>query len=153
MTARILRLTRADLVLARQTFLTMAGVFETEAEPLGDEYLARLLSRQDFWALAAVDGHAVVGGLTAHVLPMTTSETDALFIYDLAVVPAHQRQGIGRRLVDEARAMAAAHGIDDVFVPAEDEDTHALAFYRALGGTATAATFFSFPAPPRGSRA
>ncbi|MEZ5291137.1 MAG: GNAT family N-acetyltransferase [Vicinamibacterales bacterium] len=152
MTAHITRLTPADAALARETFLTMAAVFETDAEPLGDDYLARLLEREDFWALAAVDGPAVVGGLTAHVLPMTTSETRALFIYDLAVVPDRQRHGIGRRLVEEVRALALSQGIDDVFVPAENEDTHALAFYRALGGTPTAATFFSFPAPAGRSR-
>ena len=100
----------------------MAGVFEVPAVPLGDAYLDRLLARADFRALAALDGGRVVGGLTAHVLPMTTTERSELFLYDIAVVPARQRQGVGRALVEALRAMAAAEGIDVVFVPADDED-------------------------------
>lgn len=138
------RLTVADRALARELFLTMAGVFEVDAVPLGDAYLDRLLARADFRAFAALDGGGVVGGLTAHVLPMTTTERSELFLYDIAVVPARQRQGVGRALVEALREAAAAEGIDEVFVPADNDDTHALDFYRALGGAAAPVTIFTF---------
>lgn len=142
---RIERLTTSDRARARETFLLMADVFDEDATPLGDAYLDRLLARDAFWALAAVDdAGTVVGGLTAHTLPMTTAEASALFIYDLAVRPDWQRRGVGRQLVAALREQAAAEGIDDVFVPAENEDVHAIAFYRALGGEPTAMTMFDF---------
>ena len=140
------RLGATERSLGHTLFRTIAGVFEEEpgAQPLPDAYVEQLLSRTDFWALAAVIGDDVVGGLTAHTLPMTRSAASEVFIYDLAVQPAHQRKGIGRALVNELRTHAAAAGIATVFVPAENEDTHALDFYRAIGGEPAAVTFFTF---------
>ncbi len=144
---RTKRLTSDDVVLARQVFLLMAEVFAEGGEPLDDAYLDRLLRREDFWAIAALAGDEVIGGITAHALPMTRSAATELFIYDLAVRADHQRKGVGRRLVTVLREEAASHGIHDVFVPADNEDTHALDFYRALGGSPAAVTIFTFTAP------
>ena len=42
--------------------------------------------------------------------------------------------------------MAAADpaSVSSVFVPADDEDVHALVFYRAVGGAAAPVTVFTF---------
>jgi aminoglycoside 3-N-acetyltransferase I len=141
---RYARLTPSDRDLARVLFSTMAAVFDEAAEALGDEYADRLLSREDFWAIAAFDGDRVVGGVTAHALPMTNSVANELFIYDIAVLPEDQRRGIGRGLVRELQRLAAMAGIHVLFVPADNDDTHALEFYRALGGAASPVTFFTF---------
>jgi aminoglycoside 3-N-acetyltransferase I len=77
----------------------------------------------------------VVGGLIAHTLQRTSREASEIFLYDIAVPPKHQRNGVGRRLFDGRRQMAHAAGIEMVFVPAEGEDTHALDFDTALGGS------------------
>lgn len=138
------RLTVEDVALARTVFASMADVFETEAGVLSDSYLTRLLGRDEFWALVALVDGEVAGGLTAHTLPLTRAEIFELFIYDLAVVPARQRQGVGRQLMSALRAMAADAGIGVAFVPADNEDTHALEFYRAIGGVATPVTIFTF---------
>ena len=131
---------------AQALFRLMAEVFEDPRGTLGERYVERLLSRADFWALAALENDEVVGGLTAHALPMTTSESSELFIYDVAVGSAHQRQGIGRQLFAALREQAAAEGIDVLFVPADNEDVHALDFYRAIGGAPAPVTLFSFSA-------
>ena len=47
-------------------------------------------------------------------------------------------------MVAELRAQAAAGGIREVFVAANNDDVHALDFYRALGGTGAAVTIFTF---------
>jgi aminoglycoside 3-N-acetyltransferase I len=141
---RVERLTVADVERAQVLFATMAAVFEIDSEPLSDDYLARILVREEFWALAAsVDGR-IVGGLTAHTLPLTRAEVSEVFIYDIAVISDYQRQGIGRQLVATLRAEATAFGITVVFVPADNEDAHALDFYQALGGVATPVTIFTF---------
>jgi aminoglycoside 3-N-acetyltransferase I len=147
---RARRLTAGDRELARALFSLMAEVFEEPSRPLSDGYLDRLLAREEFWAIAAFEGdrnNQIIGGLTAHTLPMTRAETSELFIYDVAVHPAHQRKGVGRQLVTELRERAAAAGIRDLFVPADNDDLHALDFYRALGGAASAVTFFTFADP------
>lgn len=122
----------------------MAAVFEEDCEALDDAYVGRLLRRDDFWAVAAVEDGAIVGGITAHALPMTRVAATELFIYDVAVRADRQRAGVGRALVTALRDLAEAAGIEVSFVPADDEDTHAIEFYRALGGEASPVTFFTF---------
>ncbi|WP_104167786.1 GNAT family N-acetyltransferase [Arthrobacter sp. SX1312] len=138
------RLVRGDAATARIMVEMMARVFEEDYEQVGQDYVDDLLGRENFWAFAASIGPEIIGGLTAHTLPMTRSQSSELFIYDLAVRPDHQRQGIASRLVLELRAAAAAEGIHEIFVPADNEDVHALEFYRALGATAAPVTFFTF---------
>ena len=122
----------------------MANVFEEESEQLSDGYLDRLLGREDFWAIAAFERDALVGGITAHSLPMTRTESREIFIYDLAVRDDRQRIGVGRHLVTALREAAAVEGIQAVFVAVDNEDDHALDFYRALGGVPSSVTFFTF---------
>jgi aminoglycoside 3-N-acetyltransferase I len=139
------RLTSNDRDLAKRLFVLMAEVFEEDHDGLGDAYVDRLLSRVDFWAIAAfTDDGDLVGGLTAHTLPMTRAEASEIFIYDIAVRPDQQRKGIGRLLMTLLRREAASIGVQDVFVPADDDDAHALDFYRALGGAPSPVTIFSF---------
>ncbi|HLP31348.1 MAG TPA: GNAT family N-acetyltransferase [Geothrix sp.] len=141
---QIKRLAPTDRDRARALFEVMARVFGEARRPLGDRYLDRLLRRSSFWALVALHEGEVVGGLTAHALPMTTSEVSELLIYDLAVREDHQRKGIGRQLLAALRTAAAEQGIGMLYVPVDDGDAHALEFYRAVGGEATPVTFFLF---------
>ena len=79
------RLDPNDTATGKSLFTMMAAVFgEVKGGPLSDAYVAQLLSRRDFWAIAAFDGDEVVGGLTAHTLPMTREESSEIFLYDRA---------------------------------------------------------------------
>lgn len=138
------RLGVADVALAQETFRLMAEVFDEGVGELTAAYVSGLLGRADFWAMAALWDARPIGGITAHVLPMTRSEARELFIYDLAVQPVHQRRGVGRLLVETLCRDAAAAGVPVAFVPADVEDDHAVAFYQALGGQAAPVTIFSF---------
>jgi aminoglycoside 3-N-acetyltransferase I len=140
----IRRLEPGDENLARETFAMMTSVFDEGTADLGPAYVAALLARPDFWAMAALDGKEVVGGLTAHALPMTRAPEAELFIYDLAVRSDRQRRGIGRALVLATIDRAKAKGLHVAFVPSDDEDAHAIAFYHAIGGRASPVTFFTF---------
>lgn len=121
----------------------MAEVFGERYERLSDGYVDRLLSQNIFRAIAAFDEHEMIGGLTAYVLPKTTSESAELFLYDIAVRKSHRRRGVGRLLMTVLRGEAADAGIEEAFVLADNEDIHALDFYRALGGRASQVTLFT----------
>lgn len=138
------RLTAAEVALGQAMFTLMADVFEERGAPLRDDYVRHLLSREDFVAVAAVRDGEPIGGITAYVLPMTRQEASELFIYDLAVHPDWQRQGVGRALLDALRREAAILGIDIMFVPADNGDGQAMEFYRAMGGEPTPVTIFTF---------
>jgi aminoglycoside 3-N-acetyltransferase I len=55
-----------------------------------------------------------------------------------------QRRGIGRALVLAILERAKREDLRVAFVPADDEDAHAIAFYRAIGGRASPVTLFTF---------
>jgi aminoglycoside 3-N-acetyltransferase I len=138
------RLRADDRELARAAFQMMTTVFENPPAYLDDEYLERLLCRENFWVLVALDDDEPVGCITAHTLPMTRSASYELFIYDLAVREDYQRKGIGAQLMKTLIEYARAVGITELFVPADNEDDHALAFYSAIGGVASPVTMFVF---------
>jgi aminoglycoside 3-N-acetyltransferase I len=143
---RIQRLGSGDAALAKRLFTKMADIFDEPRAELSDRYLNQLLGRAEFWALAALAGDEVVGGLTAHTLPMTRLEASEIFIYDIAVDAEHRLKGVGRQLIAELQRAAAGVGIQDVFVPVDNDDQHALDFYRALGASDAPVTIFSFGA-------
>ncbi len=124
----------------------LAEVFE---EPFAGQrptgYWHDLLAGENLLAWVALHDGMVVGGLTAFRLPDLKSGRDMLYLYDLAVLPAFQRQGIATTLVQQLIAWGKETGYQEVFVQADVEDDHALAFYRALGGMETEVKHFGFP--------
>lgn len=140
----IRRLAPGDRDAARALAAVLADAFEETRPALGDAYLDALLARQDLVLLVAHDGPHVVAAAVAHLLPMTSREATELLLYDIGVAPTHQRRGIGRALLDALHAEAARLGADTVFVLADDEDTHALDFYRATHGRASPVTLFAW---------
>lgn len=143
---KIRRLLTGDEHVAADMFAMMSDIFDEggEGERLDVDYVRSLLARADFFAVGALEGSVVIGGVTGHVLPMTRSCSSELFIYDLAVRADRTRRGVGRALVATIREMAAAEGIATSFVAADDEDAHALSFYRAVGGDGVPVTMFTF---------
>jgi aminoglycoside 3-N-acetyltransferase I len=140
----IKRLTCTDLLEARGLFTLMAKVFEEPSQVLSDQYLEKVLSDGRIWVLAAFVDQQQVAGLTAHLLPMTHTQSTEVMIYDLAVLETHQRQGIGGALIGQVRQLAAHQGIETVFVVVDNEDLHALDFYRKQHGQASPTTVFEF---------
>jgi aminoglycoside 3-N-acetyltransferase I len=144
MEIRVTRLTSNDRDGARRLFRVMAEIFTEECAPLSDGYLDQLLRCKEFWALAAFADDDIIGGVTAHTLPMTRTESSEVFIYDIAVESGYRRKGVGRRLLKALCEQAAELGIEQVFVSVDNGDAHALDFYRSLGGKPSPVTIFSF---------
>lgn len=101
----------------------------------GVDYLRQLLERDYFIALAALENHQVVGGIAAYELKKFEQERSEIYIYDLAVLRAHRRQGIATALIAELQRIAAARGAYVIFVQADTaiEDEPAIALYTKLG--------------------
>jgi aminoglycoside 3-N-acetyltransferase I len=139
------RLNANDEMVAQHLFSLMTNVFGEQQLLLRDAYLERLLASEQFWVIAAFSGGELLGGLTAHSLAMTRAESAEVFIYDIAVHEKHRRKGVGKMLVATLRKHCREQSVDAVFVPADDEDPHALDFYKAIGGNPSPVTFFTFP--------
>lgn len=112
-------------------------------------YLARLLARDDFIAIAALRGDAVVGALAGYVLHKFEQARSEIYIYDLAVDAAHRRRGIATALIAELQKLAAGRGAYVIFVQADHGDDAAIALYTKLGTREDVLHFDIPPATPR----
>lgn len=130
-------LTAQDLP-AMRGLLSMFGAAFGEPQTYGADvpgarYLERLLAKDHFIALAALDGETVVGGLAAYVLEKFERERSEIYIYDLAVAETYRRQGIATALIERLRRIGAARGAYVIFVQADRGDDPAIALYTKLG--------------------
>lgn len=114
-----------------------ANAFENadayQGAPPSDAYLQRLLSKPTVIALAAEAEGAVVGGLVAYVLEKFEQERSEIYIYDLAVLASHRRQGIARDLIVQLKRLAADLGAYVIYVQADLGDDPAIQLYTSLG--------------------
>lgn len=132
-------ITPFDLPLMRGLLEMFGEAFGDRASytgnPPSDDYLKTLLASDSFFALAAVKDEAVVGGLAAYEFRKFEQERSEIYIYDLAVLEAHRREGIATALIDELRVIASGRGAYMIFVQADTgpEDDAAIALYTKLG--------------------
>jgi aminoglycoside 3-N-acetyltransferase I len=106
---------------------TYSGKRPTEA------YLEQLLGSDSFIALAALKGGQVVGGLAAYELRKFEQQRSEIYIYDLAVLETHRREGIATLLINELKKIGAARSAYVIFVQADIGDGPAIALYTKLG--------------------
>jgi aminoglycoside 3-N-acetyltransferase I len=131
------QLTSQDLPRFRELMTVFALAFENadayQGAPPSDGYLQRLLSKPTAIALAAEADGAVVGGLVAYVLEKFERERSEVYIYDLAVLASHRRQGIARDLILLLKRLAADLGAYVIYVQADLGDDPAIQLYTSLG--------------------
>lgn len=116
--------------------------FETEYNTT-DKYLENMLANKNMLTLAAFLEDEVIGGLVAFEMTPIHG-TKELYIYDIAVHPKKQKQGVGSKLLDQLKLEAKEIGVGTIFVEAEADDTGAVAFYRAIGGEEIPVSHFNF---------
>lgn len=128
---------RTDLARLRDLMLVFANAFEDhesyQSAIPSDEYLNRLLAREDFIPLVAVADGKVVGGLAAYVLQKFEQERSEIYIYDLAVDEKYRRQGIATGLINKLREIAREIGAWVIYVQADHGDDPAIKLYESLG--------------------
>jgi aminoglycoside 3-N-acetyltransferase I len=134
---RVRALTGSDIAAMRAMLAVFGEAFEdeqtyTQAQPT-DAYLEQLLASPTFIAGAAFADARVVGGLAAYVLPKFEQARSEIYLYDLAVLEGHRRQGIATALIRELEAIARARGAYVIFVQADHGDDAAIDLYTKLG--------------------
>lgn len=139
MSLNIRHLTPDDVALMEALLATFGEAFNdvdtySVNRPSAD-YLRRLLGGDSFIALVALKGGDVVGGIAAYELRKFEQERSEIYIYDLAVAAAHQREGIATALIEKLKRIAAGRGAYVIFVQADTgvEDEPAIALYTKLG--------------------
>lgn len=96
---------------------------------------ARAADPRNLMLVAEVHGR--IEGFVSAVLTDHPDKPRTLFINELGVNEAFQRQGIGLALVEAIRAAGRARGCQASWVLTEGDNHAALALYRAAGGDET----------------
>ena len=146
------QLTADDVPLMTRLLAMFGEAFEDvptyqDALP-SEEYLAALLAKPHFIALAATSGDDVVGGLAAYVLDKFERDRREIYIYDLAVARAHRRRGIATMLIKRLIEIARERRAYVIFVQADRGDEPAIKLYESLG-TREDVHHFDIVVPPR----
>lgn len=121
-----------------EEFLELLSVFEIAFEMESfqlpeNSHINGLLENEGFKVIVAMKENKVMGGLTMYILDQYYSEKKLAYLYDLAVLPDHQRKGVGKKLIGFMIDYCRQKGYEEVFVHAEKEDEHAIDFYRSTG--------------------
>jgi aminoglycoside 3-N-acetyltransferase I len=119
-----------------------ALAFESEYHTEGT-YLMDMLENSSTILIGAYGYTDLIGGIVAFEIHPIHGKKE-IYIYDIAVHPDYQKQGIGKHLIDYLKVEAKNRGIDTIFVEAESEDEGAVAFYRAIGGEEVRVNHFNF---------
>ena len=133
-----IKLLHSDDVALLEHLLTVFGEAFGEPDTYGARrpsasYLARLLGNDSFFALVALVGGKVAGGLAAYELRKFEQERAEIYIYDLAVAEPHRRKGIATALIRELQRIGARRGAYVIFVQADLGDDPAIELYSKLG--------------------
>jgi aminoglycoside 3-N-acetyltransferase I len=126
-----------DMALMEALLATFGEVFDEVETYSGNrpsaDYLKQLLKNDYFIAIVALKEGKVVGGLTAYELKKFEQERSEIYIYDLAVVTEHRREGIATALIQKLKEIAVARGAYVIFVQADIGDDPAIELYTKLG--------------------
>jgi ribosomal protein S18 acetylase RimI-like enzyme len=138
MTIEIRRLGSADVAL-----------FENVAEGVFDHAIdrARLvayLSTPGHHFIGAFTDGVMIGQLAAMVHRHPDLRPAELYVDEVGVAPRFQRQGIARRLVDAAFALAGELGCPEIWVATEPDNLPARSLYEARGASAEPAVMYVY---------
>lgn len=108
------------------------------AEPVvpSDEYLRKLLNKDDLHVLVAIVNKQLVGGLTAFELPMYKEEVNEIFLYEIAVEPLYRKMGVATVLIEELKNICRKKGVKEMYVGTATDNIPAMKLYKATGGVA-----------------
>jgi aminoglycoside 3-N-acetyltransferase I len=133
----IRRLGPTDVPHLRKLNALFGQAFADPQTYTGDQpdnaYLEGLLAREHIFAVVALSGEEVLGGLVAYELDKFERARREVYIYDLAVDAKHRRQGIATALIEHLRGIAAGRGAWVIYVQADYGDDPAIALYEKLG--------------------
>jgi len=122
------RLSACDLALAlRMNESFRPGLIEEKSA-------ARFLSGAGNWLFAALFKGEVIGFAYGWALPRLDAGLPMLYVHELGVASAWQRQGVGTQMLRALFISCRAAGIGKVFLYTQRDNAAANALYQRLGG-------------------
>lgn len=100
--------------------------------PFDPATLARYLASPGHLLVVAIEDSLVVGQVAAIVHRHPDGRPTELYVDEVAVPPARQRQGIARRMLETMLALGREQGCLEMWVGTEPDNVAARALYKSL---------------------
>jgi len=122
------RLITADSALA------VAAIQQIKPAPTTTEQVTNFLQHPDHYFIAAIEGDRPLGFALAYELQRIDRSQPMLFLYEIGVAEAHQRQGVASAMIDFLKRICSENGMFKMFVIADASNTAALRLYDSTFG-------------------
>lgn len=96
-------------------------------------YLSQFLSRSENVLIVALDADMPVGYLVAYLLDRVDRDQQMMFFYEIGVAESHRRQGIGKRMIAELKAICRSTNVMKMWVPTGRSNLAATRLYASTG--------------------
>jgi ribosomal protein S18 acetylase RimI-like enzyme len=117
---------------------------DTSCGALHRDAFARWLACDQRLFVAALDAGRPAGFALGYVLERTDALRRMVLLYEVDVAEAYRRRGVGRRLVEEVKAIARACGAGKIWCVAEAGNRAARALYTSTGSEVADGDFALF---------
>ena len=111
--------------------------------PLVPERLRGYLAEPGHVMILAIEDGVVVGQCAA-VIHRHPDKVTELYIDELGTAPSHQRQGIGRRMIDALFEWGRELGCKESWLGTDLDNVAANALYRAIDGRRDTMAYYEF---------
>jgi ribosomal protein S18 acetylase RimI-like enzyme len=115
-------------------------------DPIVESSAQEFLNDSRHRLVVALDNDVVVGFVSAVMYLHPDQPAPELWINEIGVAPAHQRQGIGKALLQHLLEDAKQSGCTEAWVLTDRANIPAMAMYKSAGGVETLpdSTMFTF---------
>ena len=106
-------------------------------DPIVESSAQEFLNDPRHRLVVALDDDIVVGFVSAVIYVHPDKPTPEMWVNEIGVAPTHQRQGIGKALMQAIVEEAKRSGCSEAWVLTERANFPAMAMYKSTGGEAT----------------
>jgi len=106
-------------------------------DPIVESSAQKFLTDPRHRLVVALDGDLVVGFVSAVIYVHPDKPAPEMWINEIGVAPTHQRQGIGKALMQAILEEAKRSGCREVWVLTDRTNLSAMAMYKSAGGEET----------------
>lgn len=134
MSLRVKRLQPGDELLGIAAVNVIKKEEDVDTPTVTAEYMARFLACRQNVLLVGIDEEIVVGFLLAYELDRIDCDRTMMFCYEISVLSAFRRRGIGTALMNTLKTICVDRQCMKLWVPTDRQNTAAMALYRVTGG-------------------
>lgn len=143
----IKRLQEQDAVTALQVLHTFAG--PNDGAPLASlDHVRNLLRNDACYVLAALE-NGPCGFILAYRFPSFYADENTAYLYDIEVLPAYRKKGIGRLMVEQLLSLLKEDGVGEIWLGTATDNHPAQQLFGTTGAQKTDETFFEYFYAPK----